>query len=316
VQRVLVWLLLALSLDAQAGDKLRIGVDAWIGNSAAIVARDKGLFTKEDLAAEIFTFSGPTGTLQPLIAGQLDVAFATLHNLALLAGKGQDNLVAIYLLDTSNGADAVLSSREIDSTAQLKGRKVAVTLDSANHMLLLAALAQGNLAAEDIQLVNLSAADAGGALLAGSADAAVTSEPWIARVKAKGGNVLFTSANTPNLMLNAIVVTKNTLKTKGPELAKLLRGIDAGHKLIASRPAEARPVIAKWLKVKPAEVEAMLAGVRLYGMADNRVLFGNQEQPGPAYGSMSRIVAFVTARGLATKPVEAKTLLAPALVGD
>jgi NitT/TauT family transport system substrate-binding protein len=316
VRRTFVWLLLALSLDAHAGDKLRIGIDSWIGNSAAVVARDKGLFTKEDLAVEIVPFSGPAGTLKPLIAGQLDVAFATLHNVALMAGRGQENLVAIYLLDTSNGADAVVSVKEIDSTAQLKGRTVAVTTDSANHMLLLAALAQGNLPPEDVQLVNLSAADAGAALLAGNVDAAVTSEPWIARVRSNGGNVLFTSANTPNLMLNAVIVTKDTLKNKGPMLAKLLRGIDAGNKLIAARPAEARPVIAKWLKVKPAEVDAMLAGDRLYGMADNRVLFGNQEQPGPAYGSMARIVAFVTARGLTTKPVEAKTLLAPALVGD
>ncbi len=316
MRRIFVWLLLVLSLDVQAGDKLKIGHDSWIGYAAAIVARDKGLFTKEGLAVQTVSFSGPGDTLPPLIAGHLDVAFTTLHNLALMAGKGQDNLVAIYLLDTSNGADAVVSAKEITATAQLKGRKVAVTIDEVNHMLLLAALANGNLKPEDVQLVDMSAEDAGAALLAGKVDAAVTWEPWVTRARANGGNVLFSSANTPNLILDAVVVTKDTLQKKGPQLAKLLRGIDAGHTFLETRPAEAKAVIAKWLKVKPAEVDAMLAGDRLYGIGENRVLFGNQEQPGPAYGSMARIVEFVKSRGLATRPIEPKTLLAPAMVSE
>lgn len=318
MRRILVWLLLALplALEVQAADRLKVGHDSWIGYSAAIIARDKGLFAKEGLEVKTVSFSGPGDTLPPLIAGHIDVAFTTLHNLALMAGKGHDNLVAIYLLDTSNGADAVVAVKEIASTSQLKGRKVAVTIDEVNHMLLLAALAAGNLKAEDVQMVNFSAEDAGAALLAGKVDAAVTWEPWVTRAKANGGNVLFTSANTPNLILDAVVVSKETLQKKGPLLAKLLRGIDAGHQFLTDKPAEARPVIAKWLKVKPAEVDGMLAGDRLYGFAENRVLFGNQERPGPAYGSMARIVEFVKNRGLATGPMDAKTLLAPFMASE
>lgn len=313
---LLLWMLFAFSLNAQAVDKLKIGHDSWIGYSAAIVARDKGLFKKEDLAVEMIAFSGPGDTLAPLVAGHLDVAFSTLHNLALMAGKGSDNLVAIYLLDTSNGADAVVATKEITATAQLKGRKIAVTIDEVNHMLLLSALAAGNLKPEDVQLVNMSAEDAGAALLAGKVDAAVTWEPWVTRARANGGNVLYTSAHTPNLILDAVIVTKETFQKKGPQLAKLLRGIDAGHRYMSDKPAEAKAVIAKWLKVKPAEVDTMLAGDRIYGLGENRVLFGHQERPGPAYGSMARVVEFVKSRGLATRPIDPKTLLAPALVGD
>lgn len=316
MRKIFVWLLLALTLDVQAADKLRIAQDSSIGYSAAIVARDKGLFQREGLVVETFTFRGPGDTLPPLSAGQVDVAFTSLHQLALAAGKGQDNLVAIYLLDSSNGAAALVSAREINSTAQLKGRKVAVTVDQVDHMLLLAALAGGNLKPEDVQLANLSADDAGAALLAGKVDAAVTEQPWIGRVKANGGNVLFTSAHTPNLLLDAVVVTRDTLKRKGPLLAKLLRGIDAGHRLLSEQPAEVRPVIAKALKLKPADVDGMLAGTRIYGLGENRVLFGHQEQPGPAYGSIARVVEFVKSRGLVNHPIDPKTLLAPALVGD
>lgn len=313
---VWLWLLVAFTSNAQAVDKLKVGLHPWIGYGAAVVARDKELFQKEDLAVETVTFAGSGSTLAPLVAGQIDIAFSSLHNLALTAGKGSDNLVAIFLLDTSNGADALVAAREIAATAQLKGRKVAVTVDEVNHMLLLSALAAGGLKPEDVQMVNMSAEDAGAALLAGKVDAAVTWEPWVTRARANGGNVLFTSAHTPNLILNAAIVTKETFQRKGPQLAKLLRGIDAGHRFMSDKPAESKAILAKWLKVKPAEVDTMLAGDRIYGLGENRVLFGNQERPGPAYGSMARVAEFVKSRGLATKPIDAKTLLAPALAGD
>jgi NitT/TauT family transport system substrate-binding protein len=313
---VWLWLLVAFASNAQAVDKLKVGLHPWIGYGAAVVARDKGLFQKEDLAVETVTFAGSGSTLAPLVAGQIDIAFSSLHQLALAAGKGTDNLVAIFLLDTSNGADAVVAAREIAATAQLRGRKVAVAFDEVNHMLLLSALAAGGLKPEDVQMVNMSAEDAGAALLAGKVDGAVTWEPWVTRARANGSNVLFTSAHTPNLILNAVIVTKETFQKKGPQLAKLLRGIDAGHRYISDKPAEAKAVIAKWLKVKPAEVDTMLAGDRIYGLGENRVLFGHQERPGPAYGSMARVVEFVKSRGLATRPIDPKTLLAPALVGD
>jgi len=316
MRKVLIWVLLAISASSQAADRLKVGHDSWIGYAAAIVARDKGLFSKQGLTVETVTFSGPGDTLPPLIAGHLDVAFTTLHNVALMAGKGQDNLVAIYLLDTSNGADAIVSAKEITATAQLKGRKVAVTMDEVNHMLLLVALSAAGLKPDEVKLVDMSAEDGGAALLAGKVDAAVTWEPWVTRARANGGNVLFTSANTPNLILDAVVVTKDSLAKNGPALAKLLRGIDAGRDFLVKNPNEAKPVLVKWLKVKPGEVDAMLAGDRIYGLAENRVLFGTQERPGPAYGSMARIVEFVKLRGLATRPIDPRTLLVPALIGE
>jgi NitT/TauT family transport system substrate-binding protein len=307
-------LLLATAATSHAADRLRIGHDAWIGYAAAMVARDKGLFRKEGLEVKTVAFAGPGDTLAPLISGHLDVAFTTLFNLALMSAKGNDDLVAIYLLDTSNGADAVVAAKGIDGPAQLKGRKIAVTLDEVNHMLLIAALERGGVKPAEAQLVNFNAEDAGAALLAGKVDAAVTWEPWVTRAKGAGGKVVFSSADTPNLILDAVVVRKDVLASKGPLLARLLRGIDAGHAFLGAKPKESRAVLAKWLKVSPAEVADMLAGDKVYGLAENRALFGTPEKPGPAYDSMKRVAEFISARGLRSWPLKPETLLVPALV--
>lgn len=307
-------ILFAIATTASAAERLRIGHDAWIGYAAAIVARDKGLLRKEGLDVRTVSFAGPGDTLAPLIAGHLDVAFTTLFNLALMSAKGNDDLVAIYLLDTSNGADAVVAAKGIDSTAQLKGRKIAVTLDEVNHMLLLAALERGGVPADAVQLVNFNAEDAGAALLAGQVDAAVTWEPWVTKARGAGGKVVFSSADTPNLILDAVVVRKDVLARKGPLLARLLRGIDAGHAFLAAKPRESLAVLAKWLKVSPAEVSDMLAGDKVYGLSDNRILFGTAGQPGPAWDSMRRVADFIATRKLGNRPVRPEALLVPSLV--
>lgn len=315
MERILVSLLLfAIATAASAAERLRIGHDAWIGYAAAIVARDAGLLRKQGLDVRTVSFAGPGDTLPPLIAGHLDVAFTTLFNLALLSARGNDDLVAIYLLDTSSGADAVVAAKGIDAMSQLKGRKIAVTLDEVNHMLLLAALERGGVGADAVQLVNFSAEDAGAALLAGQVDAAVTWEPWVTKARGAGGKVVFSSADTPNLILDAVVVRRDLLAKKGPLLARLLRGIDAGHTHLAVKPAESRAILAKWLKVSPAEVSGMLAGDKVYGLADNRLLFGQAGQPGPAWDSMRRVADFIQARKLGSRPVKPESLLVPALV--
>ncbi len=316
MKRLLAMLvLLAVAATSLAADRLRIGHDAWIGYAAAMVARDKGLFRKEGLEVKTIAFAGPGDTLAPLVSGHLDVAFTTLFNLALMAARGNQDLVAIYLLDTSSGADAVVAAKGIDTPAQLKGRKIAVTLDEVNHMLLLAALERGGVKPGEAQLVNLNAEDAGAALLAGRVDAAVTWEPWVTRAKGAAGKVVFSSADTPNLILDAVVVRKDVLASKGAQLAQLLRGIDAGHAFLAAKPKESHAALAKWLKVTPAEVAGMLAGDKVYGLADNRALFGTPDKPGPAYDSMRRVAGFIAARGLGARPVKPESLLVPALVG-
>ncbi|MGH8630274.1 MAG: ABC transporter substrate-binding protein [Burkholderiales bacterium] len=259
---------------AAAADRLKIGHDSWIGYAAAMVAKEKGLFAKQGLQVETVSFSGPGDTLPPLIAGHLDVAFTTLQNLALMAGKTDQSLVAIYLLDTSNGADAVVAAKDISSPAGLKGRKVAVTFNEVNHMLLLAALDKAGLKPADVQMVDMPADEGGAAFLAGNVDAAVTWEPWVTKAKSSGGNTIFTSADTPNLILDAVVVKRETLAKNSKALAKLIKGIDAGFAYMSGKPDESRQILANWLKVSPEDVDSMLAGDKIYNVAGNRPWWG------------------------------------------
>src|SRR4051812_15323063 len=202
-------LIYSIAPTAQAASKkITIGHDLWIGYSGVFIAKDKGFFEKAGLKVELKPFSNPGDTLPALVSGKLDIGLTTLQNLALLNGKSDAALVAVYLIDSSNGADAIVAKKEITSVDGLKGKKVGATIGEVNHMLLLAGLEKAGLKASDITLTNLSADDAGAAFVAGNLDAAVTWEPWVTKATSSGGKVIFSSAAIPDTILDCVVVPK------------------------------------------------------------------------------------------------------------
>ncbi len=316
--RALAVVLCALSFPALAGaaDKptLVVGHDQWIGYSGVFIAKEKKLFDAAGLNVELKPFSNPGDTLPALAAGKLDLALTTLHNLGLIVGTSDVDIVAVYLIDTSSGADAIVAKPDVRSVTDLKGKNVAVTVGEVNEMLLRVGLERAKLAPADVKVVNLSADDAGAAFLAGKVDAAVTWEPWVSRATAGGGHVIFSSAEVPNVILDSVAVTKSTLEKRRKDVLSFVAAVDRGVGYLRAHPDEARTIIGKYLEAEPDAVKGMLAGDKIYGLADNRELFGTAAKPGPGYDSMGRVVEFLQANTLVQRPLVPAKLLAPGLV--
>jgi NitT/TauT family transport system substrate-binding protein len=199
------------------------------------------------------------------------------------------------MIDASAGADAVVAKKSVATVAALKGRKIGTTVGEVNHLLLLKALEKGGLAEKDVELVNLSPDDAGAAFIAGNLDAAVTWEPWVSKAAAEGGgHVVFSSADAPNLLLDVVAVTDETLAKKPQDVAALVKGIAKGVEYLKSNPKEAYELAGKWLSVPGADVEGMLGGVKLYTSADNVAIF---EKRSPLVDPLKSISAFLKGQG-------------------
>jgi NitT/TauT family transport system substrate-binding protein len=254
----------------------RVGFNAWIGSIAFFVAQQKGFFKEEGLDVQTKSFSSPGDGLTPLVAGTLDAVLSTADSVITVLDKAPGQLKVVYLTDTSAGADAILAKKEITSIKDLKGKKVAATLGQCNHLLLEKALETGGLTDKDIQLVNMNPDDAGAALAAGKVDAAVTWEPWITKVSGqKTGHVIFSSKETPNLILDVLAISSKTGKTKAAETRAFLKALNRGYEFVQKHTDEAATLAAKSLEQKPDEVKAMLPKVDLYsGQKNLEVLAG------------------------------------------
>ena len=289
--------------------KVVVGHDLWVGYSGAFVAEEKGFFEQNGLNVDFVQFPGPGDTLPALITGKLDVGLTTLHNLALASlGEGVE-LKAVYLLDTSDGADAIVASTNIKNVSDLKGKTVAATENEVNHLMLIAALDSVGLSEKDIKFVNMNAEDAGAAFVAGKLDAAVTWEPWVTKASSNGGNIIFTSADIPDTILDAVVVSPEDLKSSKESISAFISAIDRGVKYMEANPTESHEIISKYLDIPAAEIEEMLATDKIYDMDENKKLF-----KGPASISLEKVVSFLKSKQLIPAGSTGEKLLDDSLI--
>ena len=254
---------------------ITVGYNSWIGYVAYFIANDQGYFKDAGLDVESKTFSSPGDSLSPLLTGDLDIALSTADSVITVLDKAPGQLKVVYLVDTSSGADAVLAKNGIDGIKGLKGKKVAATIGQCNQLLLEKALEQAGMSDADINLINMNPDDAGAAFAEGKLDAAVTWEPWITKaLSANTGNVIFSSKDLPNLILDVAATSTKAASTKGPEIRAFLKAMGRGYDFIKSNPQKAAAIAAKALEEKPEDVTGMLPKVTLYNLEENeRILF-------------------------------------------
>jgi len=281
--------LFALTAPLRAAPPLKpykVGYNAWIGSIAFFVAEQKGFFKDEGLDLQKKSFSSPGDPLKPLLSGDLDAALSTADSVLTVVDKAPGQLKVVYLTDTSAGADAILAKKSINSVKDLKGKKVAATLGQCNQLLLDKALEKAGLSEKDIQLVNMNPDDAGAAFAAGQLDAAVTWEPWITKVSGeKTGHVIFSSKDTPNLILDVLAVNSKGAAKKTAETRAFLRALNRGYDFVQAHRDETAALAGKALEQKADEVKPMLDKVNLYGKSKNLELLA-----GPA-ADASKLVA-------------------------
>jgi NitT/TauT family transport system substrate-binding protein len=293
---------------------LTVGHDLWIGYSGVFLAEELGYFKEAGLDVKLKPFSNPGDTLPALVSDQLDVGLTTLQNLAVLNGNGDTDVEAIALVDSSNGADAIVAKKSITSLANLKGKTVALTLGEVNHFLFLAGMKQAGLDPATVKITSMSADDAGAAFVAGKVDAAVTWEPWVTKATKTGGHIIFTSAAIPDTIMDSVAVRKSKLKGKEEAYAAFLASIDRGVQYLKTEPEKAAGIIGKYLSAPADDVKGMLTGDKIYGTAENKQLFGTADAPGRAYKSMQAVVDFSMESKLVKKAPAVDSLLEPALV--
>jgi NitT/TauT family transport system substrate-binding protein len=247
----------------------------------------------------------------PLLAGHLDVSLTTPDSI-IPANDKELQTVAVMVLDASHGGDGIVAKPGIKTVADLKGKRIAVTEGEVNHLLLMLALEKAGLSGKDVQLTNMNADDAGAAFIAGRLDAAVTWEPWLSNARSQGaGNILFTSADAPGMLIDVAVVTPKTLSARRAELAAFARAVDRGLMELRKNPQASNALAGKWLGIAGDEVAGMLEGIRLYGAKENAQLFG-----GEIGQSFVKIQQFLVSQGRTAGKASAKEMVDGRIFAD
>jgi len=284
----LVLILFCPLAPAQA-EQLVLGHSTWVGYGPFYIARDKGYFEEEGVDVKLQIMENTSIKMGALIAGQIDAVASTADEFPLYM-KPEIPLRYIFAVDNSKGGDGVVSQKEINSVADLKGKKVAFEEGSVSQFFINALLREAGLTQDDISMINMTATDAGVAFTANRVDAAVTWEPHLSQGAAtEHGKILVSSVEKPGLIVDVVAVTQETLDTRRPELEALWRGWNRALAFLKDNPDESFAIMAKgvggWLE-DPNEFAATVTGIEYLDKTRNQELFGTPDSPGQLYQTL------------------------------
>ena len=224
--------LLCLALFAAgpaAAEPLKVAHSTWVGYGPFYIAQEQGFFEDEGLEVELILMEDVKTRMPALAAGRVDAA-ATTVDTVLNFYSARRPFRYLFAVDDSSGGDGIVADNSIRTVAGLKGRRIAFTEGSVSQFYLSVLLKEAGLSLSDIEMVNMTAGDAGAAFVAGRVDAAVTWEPWLTRGnRAEHGHVLVDSSTSPGLITDIIVTTEKRLEARHCGAAGILPCVGQGR---------------------------------------------------------------------------------------
>ncbi|GAB4070519.1 ABC transporter substrate-binding protein [Ancylobacter sonchi] len=277
--------LAAAAAQPAAAGKISIGHTIWVGYGPLYLAKELGFFKENGVDADFQVVDDSALAMAAQAAGKLDGTATTLDE--ILKYRSPDFCFkAVALFDESHGGDGMVSLKEINSLADLKGKTVAMNEGSTSQFWFSYLMKKGGIPLKDVEVLNMSADAAAAAFIAGQVPAAVTWEPNLTLVKTKNvGKVLTDSAATPGVIIDVLEFSCSVLKDRPADVKGFIAGLQKAVDYIKTNPDKAYEIMAKgvggYLK-EPKDFADAASGVKFYDKAMTIEYFGTAAKPGPA----------------------------------
>lgn len=275
-----------LATTATFAAPLKVAYSDWPGWTALAIADQKGWFKEAGVEVEMLWFEyGPS--MEAFTAGQVDAVTVTNGD-ALVTTAGGGRNVAIMLTDFSNGNDMIVARPGIDSVKDLKGKKIGVEVGFVPHLLLLNGLEKAGLTEADVELVPTPTNQTPQVLASGQVDAIGAWQPNSGQaIKAvPGAKAVYSSADQPGLIYDAVVVTPQSLAQRRADWVKFVSVWDKVVAYLAD-PAtrdDGIKIMAARAGVEPADYAAFMSGTRFLTLAEGHKIMTDTA---PGFGTLA-----------------------------
>lgn len=276
---------------------IRIGTFPGPSNEVVFLAQHRGWLAPTEFRLVEFVNDGEV--MRAFRNGSIEAAFITVDEVLALAQSGMDPVI-LFVTAESRGGDAVVAHADVTSLADLRGRRVAVQVNSVGAYLLRRALKSAGLVVGDLQTVNLPPDRHRIAYLRRDVDAVVTGEPVRTQIVDLGGTELYSSAALPFELVSVMIVSGAYLEQHGTRVAGLCSAWRRGEEDLRTS-AGAREWVAARMKVSPDALTSMLNVVRVVNPSESDTLLG---PPRPRLlATTAHIQAVLLESGLLTQSI-------------
>jgi sulfonate transport system substrate-binding protein len=253
---------IGLARPARAADKpSQIRVDWATYNPVSMVLKEQGAlekeFAKDGIGILWVQTLGSNKALEFLNAGSIDFG-STAGSAALLGRINGDPIKSIYVYSKPEWTALVTrKDTSINTVADLKGKRVAVTRGTDPHIFLVRALLSAGMTEKDISEVLLQHPDGKTALIRGDVDAWAGLDPMMAQAQVEDGARLFYRNKDANTY--GILNGSEDFLNKYPDLTKRVLAVyDQGRKYCLANYDQEKRVFMGVTKLPAAVVDIQL----------------------------------------------------------
>lgn len=294
---------------------ISLGYSDWPGWVAWQVAIDKGWLKEAGLDIN-FNWFDYSASMDAFAAGKIDGDFVTNGD-ALVTGAGGARNVTILVTDYSNGNDMIVAKPGIKNMQDLRGKKIGVEIGLVDHLLLLDGLKKAGLSQGDVTLVNSKTNETPQVLASGQVDAIGAWQPnsGMAIKAVPGARPIYTSAQSPGLIYDVLIVSPSSLAAHRADYMKLVQlwGRIVQYINDPKTQDDAIGIMAARVGLTPAQYKPLLAGTHLLDIAEAKKVFTKGDSLASLYGSSKIVDDFNVRNNVYKQPQNINGYIYPAL---
>jgi NitT/TauT family transport system substrate-binding protein len=287
-----------------SGKLLKVAKYYWPGQFWIEIADEKGWFAEAGLNVELIdTNSDWEGSLTDMANGKMDVNQFSLFGFLANIVKGFD-LVMVINADTSFGAEAIVTKKEIERVADLKGKTIGVDYGSYTEYILDLVLSRNSLSNNDVQKVDMLGENAAEKFSDEEIDAVITWEPIVTEILNQGGRKLFDTSEIPGISPNGIVFHKSFINEHPDDVQAFVNVWHRTTEFIKTNPKEAFQIIADNYNVPVGDVQAFTQDVKILDLRENKIAFSYAAGFESLHGTARQINDFMIDKGITDKQLD------------
>jgi ABC-type nitrate/sulfonate/bicarbonate transport system substrate-binding protein len=243
---------------AQEKVKVRFGILTTASQAAFYVGAKKGIFEKYGFDVEVKSLATGVQANQALAAGQVDWSGGGVESTVVAwANKLPFKAYSMYAKGGDSYGVLVRKSANINSPADLKGKKVAVPQGTAPAQGLSQLMQQAGLPSDSVNRVNATYGNMGPMLVQGAVDAMIGLEPFLTLTEEKmGGEGKLLMRLGKLVQGGGFFLVSNAWAEKNPtKVRDAVAALWESQQWVRKNPKEAAAIQAAFLKVEPRIVE-------------------------------------------------------------
>ncbi|PIL42283.1 hypothetical protein CR105_25120 [Massilia eurypsychrophila] len=244
--------------DATAAESITIAIPTQMSAGTVFVARDKGLFSRQDLAVTVQSFTLGKQALQSVLDDKADLALVADVPF-MFARANQQPIAVVATVFASRHTMALLGrlDRGINAPGDLAGKTLGTVKGTNAQYFLDKLLAIHAIPDAAVMIVELQPEQFDAALRSGQVDALTAWSPLLTRIQAAHGANAAVLMEPDMFVYRFVLVGKKRFLDAHPErVARALSALADAAASIQEHPAEAQALIARAIGLQPQQLAA------------------------------------------------------------